>query len=113
MPWLKIAGCTGALAVGLGAYGAHGMKSTHDSFKDVFKTASIYHFVHTLAILGVAVSPLSRRNKMVANSLFSAGISLFCGSCYIVGVTSNRKYGMAAPIGGMAFIGGWLALAIL
>lgn len=113
MPWFRVAGISGAFAVGLGAWGAHAMKTKNEAFRDTFKTASLYHFVHTLAILGVASSPLLRRNKAIVNGLFTFAIVVFCGSCYGAAIMENKKYGQLAPIGGMSFIAGWLALAIV
>ena len=113
MPWFRVAGVSGAIAVGLGAWGAHSMKLKNEAFKETFKTASLYHFVHTLAILGVASSPLLKRQKLIINGLFSFAIIVFCGSCYASAVAENKKYGSLAPIGGMSFIAGWLALAVM
>lgn len=60
--WIRLAGLSGALAVGLSAYGAHGLKDLPDRRKTVFDTASKYHFIHSLAMLAV---PLCNRPHLV------------------------------------------------
>ena len=56
MVWLKVAGLSGALAVGLGAAGAHAIKTNEQAYKDVYKTASTYHLVHTAPLALAAAS---------------------------------------------------------
>ena len=110
--FLRLAGCSGAAAVALGAYGAHGMKNASPQFIEVWKTANSYHFVHSTVLLFASLHFTGTKRKVVAG-LLGSGIVLFCGSCYFVGFTQDRGYGRLAPFGGMAFIGGWLAIALL
>ena len=97
----------------MGAFGAHRMASTPETFKEVWKTAQLYHFMHTLALGIVATGPFTMRKKNIVGGLFGAGILLFSGGCYTVALMQSRKWGVTAPFGGFAFIGGWLALGFL
>jgi len=85
-PWLVVASISGLLAVGAGAYGAHGL-TTEDSFQDAFKAGGQYHMWHSLALLAVALFTEQRRNTRaakwghLAGGLFLAGIVLFPAPC--------------------------------
>jgi uncharacterized membrane protein YgdD (TMEM256/DUF423 family) len=104
---------SGASAVAMGSYGAHGIKYKNDTYKDIFKTGNLYHLVHATALLPAALHLKGRKRAVVCGCLMS-GIVLFSGSCYTVGIVGERKpYSYPAPIGGMLLIGGWLAVAIL
>mmetsp|Transcript_14828 Transcript_14828/g.22319 ORF Transcript_14828/g.22319 Transcript_14828/m.22319 type:complete len:116 (+) Transcript_14828:53-400(+) len=107
------AGLSGAVAIGLGAYGAHGIKHMNESYRDTWKIASLYHLVHSVALAGVAVN-LHGRKRQVCGTLFLTGIVLFCGSCYTVSFLEERKpYSYVAPYGGISLMLGWLAFAFL
>ena len=113
--FLAIAGISGALAVGLGAMGAHALESrlgTHSM--EIFHTAVHYHFYHTLALLGVALLWAHRPSIWLkaAGVLFIVGLFLFSGSLYVLAVTGFTKLGMVAPVGGLSFIAGWVCLAV-
>jgi uncharacterized membrane protein YgdD (TMEM256/DUF423 family) len=111
--WNKVTGLLGVSAVVLGAYGAHGLKDRSEGMRDVFKTASTYHFTHTLA-LALAANVFVGRKRNIVCSLFSAGILLFSGSCYTVAIMNQRQpYSNVAPFGGVLLMGGWLALGFL
>ena len=106
-----IAGASGALAVAFGAFGAHALKgrvSAEDL--ETWKTASMYHFIHTLAILFNS-SKVSNRIPL-SNKLLFSGMVVFSGSLYTLVLTSQKKLGAVTPIGGVLMIGGWIALAI-
>jgi uncharacterized membrane protein YgdD (TMEM256/DUF423 family) len=113
--WLSTGAILGAAAVGLGAFGAHGLKSrvTADLLA-VFETAARYHLIHALAI--VAVAWAAERYPGVcataAGWLFLAGIVLFSGSLYALVLTGVRGLGAITPLGGLAFIAGWILLAL-
>lgn len=106
--FIRIAGISGALAVALGAYGAHGMKGQSVEVKHTFDTGSRYHFIHTLALLAV---PLTR-NPTLVGSLLTAGMLLFSGTCYFSSLTGITTLNRLAPIGGMALIAGWACMAL-
>ena len=103
-----LAGASGALAVGLGAYGAHGMQGKAEKWRTAFEAANKYHLVHSAALLGVAAT----RRPAVSGGLFAAGLVLFSGSCYAVAFAERKDFGRLAPIGGLCFIAGWLAMAV-
>jgi uncharacterized membrane protein YgdD (TMEM256/DUF423 family) len=69
--------------------------------------------IHTVALAGVATT-LHGRKRNVCGALFLIGIALFCGSCYTVALTGQRKpYGAVAPYGGMSLMLAWLAFGVL
>ncbi len=101
-----------AFAVIIGAFGAHALKITlaQTGKEDVFKTAVQYHFYHGFALLFVGILGNNNHAQNLlkfAAYAFLAGILLFCGSLYILSLTGITKFGMIAPIGGLAFIVGW------
>lgn len=100
----------GALAVALGAFGAHGLEAriTDPDRLAWWDTAARYHLVHALAICAVAAHPARPR---AAGALFTAGIFIFSGSLYTMTLTDVRILGAITPIGGLCLISGWLALA--
>lgn len=105
-----------ALAVCLGAFGAHGLKNRLDAYSmSVYEKAVFYHFIHALGIL--LVSLLARTNAIsVAGQarvawLLLIGIVIFSGSLYALAISGVRMLGAITPIGGLAFILGWLVLA--
>ncbi|HQT24438.1 MAG: hypothetical protein B7X86_15050 [Sphingobacteriales bacterium 17-39-43] len=113
-----IASVFGILAVILGAFGAHALKSLLDpAGLEVWKTAVSYHFYHTLALLFVSILPASN-NKAVnmAAWFFSLGILLFSGSLYLIStkeilnIEQLSVLGPITPIGGLFFILGWFSL---
>ena len=89
------------LAVGLGAFGAHALKETllANGMSEVWNKAVLYHFVHALALLVLAVLPAASR---AASTLFVAGIVLFSGSLYLLAWTNLKWLGPITPLGGSA-----------
>lgn len=108
--WLRIAALCGAAAVAIGAFGAHGLKAllAENGTTATFQTAAAYHLSHTLAML---VPQARREQALSACHFFALGIVFFSGSLYTLAVTNQRWLGAVAPIGGTAFILGWLWLA--
>lgn len=111
-------GISGALAVGLGAFGAHGLESllTKNGRLDTFETAVNYHFYHTLALLGIGILALIKPHwKGLETSawLMGLGILIFSGSLYLLSLTGITWLGAVTPLGGLAFILGWLSLILL
>jgi uncharacterized membrane protein YgdD (TMEM256/DUF423 family) len=115
MIWSRLAGVSGASAVILGAVGAHALpKDRSDQMREVFKTGCQYHLIHSAVLAACAMSLPKGRKRNIVCGLFATGILLFSGSCYIVCAVNQRKpYSYPAPVGGMALIGGWLALGLL
>ncbi|RLD20361.1 MAG: DUF423 domain-containing protein [Bacteroidetes bacterium] len=100
-----------AVAVGLGAFGAHALKDvlTTDQLV-VWKTATFYHFIHGLALLVLSIVYQLRPSKWLWTSIISllVGIILFSGSLYLLTTMGWRWLGPVTPIGGLAFILGWI-----
>lgn len=110
-PWLSVAAINGALAVSAGAFAAHGLKGMlSPELMETFKTGAFYHLSHALAMAGAALVPGVWSTR--AAWLFLIGIVLFSGSLYVLALTGLRWVGMVTPFGGVAFIAGWLALAM-
>jgi uncharacterized membrane protein YgdD (TMEM256/DUF423 family) len=110
-----LAAIFGFLGVALGAFGAHGLQGRLTAGDlSIFETAVRYQMYHALALLFVAVF-LSRGGAAsgvsVAGWGFSAGIILFSGSLYLMLLTDQRWLGAVTPLGGLAFLVGWAALA--
>lgn len=104
-----------AAAVALGAFGAHALKARlpADALA-IWQTAVSYHAWHALGLFGVGVLMAQQPHKRAlrhAALLFVAGIVLFSGSLYALALGAPRAFGVITPLGGVAFIGGWLAVA--
>ncbi len=104
------------LGVMLGAFGAHGLKSRLDAYSlSVYEKAVFYHFIHALGILLVAMlaraGALSTTAQSRVSILLTIGIVVFSGSLYALAISGIRVLGAITPIGGLAFIAGWLWLA--
>jgi uncharacterized membrane protein YgdD (TMEM256/DUF423 family) len=116
MNWPATGAAFLALAVILGAFGAHALRSRFDAYSmDVWEKAVFYHFIHALGLL--IVGGLARAGSLppsAANRVcwfLAAGILIFSGSLYTLAATGLRTLGAITPIGGVAFIGAWLMLA--
>jgi uncharacterized membrane protein YgdD (TMEM256/DUF423 family) len=116
--FLALAALAGGTAVALGAFAAHGLKSRlGDALLNAFRTGVDYQFYHALALLAVALllrqAPAAAGPWLpVAGWLFAAGILLFCGSLYGLALLDWKWLGPVTPLGGLAFIAGWLCLLI-
>lgn len=105
----------GCVGVGLGAFGAHGLKGRlSPDMLAVFETGVRYHMYHALALLLTAalMSRIDTKGMVVAGWSFTAGIFIFSGSLYALALTGVTMLGAITPIGGVAFLVGWIALAI-
>ncbi|HKV16469.1 MAG TPA: DUF423 domain-containing protein [Reyranella sp.] len=117
--WIVVAALSGAISVSAGAFGAHGFDASTAAgakARELLQTGSHYEIAHALAML--AVVALARRARlkeglaMAAQVLFLAGSILFPGALYALALGGPRWFGAVAPIGGLAFFLGWLALAL-
>ncbi len=108
---LRIAAALCFMAVALGAFGAHGLKSRLElhGMLDVWNKAVLYHFVHAIALLVFALYGTLNRS---AWWLLFAGIVLFSGSLYLMSLTNLRWLGAVTPLGGLCFLAGWAWLII-
>ncbi|MBB6462520.1 DUF423 domain-containing protein [Flammeovirga kamogawensis] len=104
-----------ALAVGIGAFGAHGLKSVllENGRLETFETGVKYHFYHGLGllILGALAQQIDKGWLKWAAVFMVAGIFIFSGSLYILSITGITWLGAITPIGGVGFIAAWIALA--
>ncbi|MDF1644829.1 MAG: DUF423 domain-containing protein [Pseudomonadales bacterium] len=105
------------IAVGLGAFGAHGLKTIlTEAQLSTYQTAVEYQFYHALALLLVAIIsfqfPAATALKWVG-ILFITGIVLFSGSLYLLVFTATKILGAVTPLGGLAFLAGWLLLSFV
>jgi uncharacterized membrane protein YgdD (TMEM256/DUF423 family) len=116
--FLALAALNGFLAVALGAFGAHGLKSRLAAVADGaerlewWRTAASYHLAHALALglVAVLVQRAAGAALTVAGFAFLIGIVLFSGSLYVMVLSGVRGLGAVTPIGGLAFLVGWAAL---
>ena len=112
---LLIAALLLALAVILGAFGAHALKErlTADMMQ-VYETGVKYHFYHALGLLLVGVLAIQMPSTLMNWSAICliAGIVIFSGSLYVLAITGIKWLGAITPIGGLSFIAGWVLLAL-
>lgn len=110
--FFRIAAALCFLAVALGAFGAHWLRSTIEShgMAEVWNKAVLYHFVHAVALLALALYGTANRGAWW--SLF-AGVLLFSGSLYVMALTNVRWLGAITPLGGLCFLAGWAWLVII
>ena len=105
-----------ASAVAIGAFGAHGLKGKMSAeMMQVYQTGVEYHFYHALGVLlvGVIIGFYPQASGVHwAGWLLTLGVLLFAGSLYALSLTGIKVLGAITPIGGVAFIAGWLTLAI-
>ena len=101
-----------AVAVGLGAFGAHGLRGRLDEYSmSVYERGVFYHFVHAVGMLIVSGGFIPKARAATVNALLAVGIVFFSGSLYVLAITGQRWLGAVTPIGGVAFIAAWLLLA--
>ncbi len=110
----KTAAAMAAIGIGLGAFGAHGLEGIleNNGSTETWKTAVLYHLVHAVAIYFAAaidgIRPIAHARW--AMRLWLAGILLFSGSLYGLALTGWGVLGPITPLGGLAFIAGWVLL---
>lgn len=112
--WLVIAALNLALAVMLGAFGAHALKARATPEQlGWWHTATEYFFVHALGLLiiGALLRVVPQLRLEPAAWALQMGVVIFCGSLYAMALGAPRWFGAITPIGGLAFIIGWLLLA--
>jgi uncharacterized membrane protein YgdD (TMEM256/DUF423 family) len=102
----RIAAVLCFLAVALGAFGAHSLRSTLEArgMLDVWNKAVFYQFIHAIALLVLALYGTINRGACL---LLLIGILLFSGSLYLLALTSLRWLGPITPVGGLCFLAGW------
>lgn len=124
--WLVLGACLGCLAVGLGAFGAHGLPKYYDALDlaaadalrhkglENWEIAARYHMYHALAIVAVGVLADRKRHWLLdaAGVAFFFGILIFSGCLYALALTGRKELGAIVPFGGGLFLIGWVLLAL-
>ncbi len=117
--WIKIGASLGFFAVAIGAFGAHGLKERMESLGTAaaYKTGVDYHMFHVTALLGLGLFLSTRASgpttaSTVAGWSFVIGILLFSGSLYALAITGIKVLGAITPLGGVAFLVGWIAFGL-
>lgn len=114
--FLSIGAINAALAVMLGAFGAHGLKSRLAAdMIEIFETGVQYHFYHALGLLAVGVLAIhypGSSSLKWSGWLMLGGIVIFSGSLYILSISGVRWLGAITPIGGISFIAAWILLLV-
>jgi uncharacterized membrane protein YgdD (TMEM256/DUF423 family) len=112
--FLRVAAVLGALAVVLGAFGAHGLKDrVAENLLANYETGVRYHFYHALALLAVSLAPAALWSSPLTPGACWAwlfGILVFSGTLYLMALTGARWLGAITPIGGVALVVGWALL---
>jgi uncharacterized membrane protein YgdD (TMEM256/DUF423 family) len=107
--WLALGAFSGLVSVAAGAFGAHGVADPNA--KEWLRTGAAYEMSHALAVFAcVWVAQNGGRRALAAAGLFLAGTVLFSGSLYAMALGGPRAIGVATPVGGLAFMAGWIAL---
>lgn len=110
-----LAAISGFFATCIGAFGAHALKSSISvDMLVVYQTGVSYQFYHSLALMLLGVLMIHYDNKYLKLSgiMFLSGILLFSGSLYALAITGVKQLGVITPIGGVAFLVGWLMLVL-
>ena len=109
--WITAGAFSCALAVIIGAFGAHGLKDVLNEYsRGVYEKGNLYHFIHSMALIvnGILSKIFSQLDFMISGYLFLLGIILFSFSLYALAITDIKKLGAITPLGGICFIFAWL-----
>lgn len=113
-PLIALGALNAAIAVGAGAFAAHGLRERLDARAlEVFETGARYQMYHAIAMVlaGMLATAAASRGAQTAGWIFQAGIVLFSGSLYALALTGVKGLGAVTPLGGIGFLVGWLWLA--
>jgi uncharacterized membrane protein YgdD (TMEM256/DUF423 family) len=116
--FLILGAASAAIGVGAGAFGAHALRARLEPrLLEVFETGARYQMYHALALVAVAVllarwEGAPRRWAVASGWCFVAGTVLFAGSLYALALTGVGRFGAITPLGGVAFLAGWVVLAL-
>jgi uncharacterized membrane protein YgdD (TMEM256/DUF423 family) len=114
-PFFILGAASAFLSVAAGAFGAHALRSRlAPDLLAVFETAARYQMYHALGLIAVAwaIARWPGSSAALAGWLFVAGTVLFSGSLYLLALTGVRWLGAITPLGGVAFLAGWICLAL-
>ena len=108
-PLIALGALNAAIAVGAGAFAAHRLRDRLDARAlEVFETGARYQMYHAIAMILAGLITVS--GAKTAGWIFQAGIVLFSGSLYVLALTGVKGLGAVTPLGGLAFLAGWLWL---
>ena len=113
--WLIIGAISGLITVGIGAFGAHGLKEIleNNQTTNVYNKAVLYQMFHSIAILIIGLLEMYTEKSIFLSGLFLIlGILIFSGSLYILSITNLKWIGAITPIGGLCFLIGWIILVL-
>ena len=111
--WIVLGALSGFLAVGLGAFGAHGLKQVAGPEQLAWwHTATLYHLLHAPVLVLVGIVPLVRPGPRVVGIALLVGTAVFSGTLYAMALGAPRWLGAVTPVGGLALMAGWLGLAL-
>jgi len=110
---IRLAGALGFLGVALGAFGAHGLRERlAPGMLDVYKTGVLYHLLHAVALLALALGAERVARPRAVATLWAVGVVIFSGSLYALAITGVGALGAVTPIGGLLLMAGWVTLAL-
>lgn len=117
MHWSVIGASLLSVAVLVGAFGAHALRERLDEYaRGIYERAVFYHFVHSLGLIALGIAATSGAAAgsavTVAGWGLLSGLVVFCGSLYALALSGNRALGAITPLGGAAFIVGWIGFAV-
>jgi uncharacterized membrane protein YgdD (TMEM256/DUF423 family) len=113
MNWMVVGALWGLVGVGLGAFGAHGLRSVANAQGLAWwETAARYHLFHALALVGLGLLQQHRAGGDWAGYALLAGSAVFSGTLYAMALGAPRWLGAVTPLGGLAMMLGWLLLAL-
>ena len=114
--FLAIASLLAGTSVILGAFASHGLKGKlSESALAIWETGTKYQMYHALALILIAILLERSPNFLpliIAGYAFIAGIAIFSGSLYVLSLSGIKWLGAITPLGGVAFIAGWISLAV-
>lgn len=109
--WIIISAVSGFSAVAIGAFGAHGLKEKLTAeMLEVYKTGVLYHLIHSVVLLSLALTDKIR--TQLTSAFFLLGIILFSFSLYIYSTIGIKFFAMITPFGGVSFLVGWILIII-
>lgn len=113
--WIIIGAISGFITVGIGAFGAHGLKEIlqNNQTTNIYNKAVLYQMFHSIAILIIGLLEMYTEKSIFLSGLFlTLGILIFSGSLYILSITNLKWIGAITPIGGLCFLIGWIILVL-
>lgn len=110
---IGVAGALGFSAVALGAFGAHGLRGRlTPPLLEIYRTGALYHLVHAVAALAVALGGDRLRRGRLIVGLFAAGVAVFSGSLYALALTGVTALGAVTPLGGLLLLAAWALITL-